>query len=109
MTEIIDLFDLNSQKYYCRDCRSILKEVEGNQLEKSFQSMQDKIKGQIYSSNLNQMDIGKTISFLFSQRIHSENPQKFIEQKILQEYNKVSLRSVLNCRMARVQREPLLA
>ena len=53
--------------------------------------MQDKIKRQIYSSDLNEIDIGSEISKLFNQKIHSENPQKLIEQKILQEYNKVVL------------------
>lgn len=82
---------MNTQEYYCRDCHSLIKYIEGNQLEKNFQSMQDKIKRQIYSSDLNEIDIGSEISKLFNQKIHSENPQKLIEQKILQEYNKVVL------------------
>lgn len=96
MAECPDLYDMNTQEYYCRDCHSLIKYIEGNQLEKNFQSMQDKIKRQIYSLDLNEMDIGSEISKLFNQKIHSENPQKLIEQKILQEYNKVVMRTALD-------------
>ena len=97
--DVVSCFDESKNRYFCPLCHYSLKELEGDSVEESAETMQDKIKTQVNSTlEKYHSDLIGTLELLKGQQIHPIHPKDSIEKELKEEYISVSIFKFYYCR-----------